>query len=769
MESQDGTPLQGGPATEEVAATPVVESTHEGPVDTHGQAHSENATDVSETEEPSVPNTGSPDRRPNPVRVSLPNRHIPGDVRYCIFVTAVQVVDEFRQFPDPALWESKLLTLAFKPYLGDLLTEAVPVGRGQAVLFCGRRSLGEGVDEEDALYVLTILPPRQQWMGQELELRYEDLTVMEGRRRLATFRLEEREARARPGMTSPYHLIRQPFGGIPFGQRGEPLTSPLPVRPGPPASPIPSPESNRQRARLIGPDGQEIDFGELQREAIARHNQRLVVSGQPQPNRVQQYLQGIREAPLPYNPSTAPTPAAALRPAVFLPNPIPNPNMVEANPPAFVHQNTTPAVEGTTRTDLPTAGGIVPANPPSAPQPVSKTAGARRKKPKKKSHHHRQHSSSSSDSEATVVLPQTDDDTSSILGSSVSTASRRRRREERRAPIIFNTFNAEGDDVQMDYENLLADIAVAQETHNDKSIVGPLMKALKKEPGNLVRQLERPYTLEKMMEVLEENYGDLSTFVTASRAVTNLKLRDEETIRRYGVRVTTCTGRLFKKSPHLSEEEKVACKKEAFYLGLPEVYQNQIAHIKDDPSKTYVDLARAARNIEERRSKEETSKDKDDKADNKAKEEVDNKPNPQATTSFGRGRNFPMRHPKGNYVNTRNAAVEEATEDTYSQENQMYFPTLEDIGSVVAKAMRGELLGTVPTPKTDKSQCATSHAASAPYPGNLKCYLCEGPHPIKDCHLLAIAIECLQEKGFLGKKGESAPKKPQYPDKGTSK
>ena len=153
--------------------------------------------------------------------------------------------------------------------------------------------------------------------------------------------------------------------------------------------------------------------------------------------------------------------------------------MVEAAPPAFVHQNTVPVVDE-----------VAPTNTPAVPQPVSKTAGARRKKSKKKSHHHRRHSSSSSDSDATVAVPQTDDDTSSIIGSSVSTASRRRRREERRAPIIFNTFNAEGDDVQMDYENLLADIAVAQETHNAKSIVGPLMKALKKEPGNLVRQLE---------------------------------------------------------------------------------------------------------------------------------------------------------------------------------------------------------------------------------------------------------------------------------------
>ena len=766
MESQNGTPIQGGSAAEEAVITPVDELTREGPVDTQGQAHSETATDESETEEHGVQNTGSPDRR-RTIRVSLPCRHLPGDVRYCIFVTAVHVVDEARQFPDPALWNSQILTMAFKPYLGDILTEAVPVGMGTAVLFCGRRSLGEGLAEDDNLHVLTILPPRQRWMGQELEMRYEDLTVMEGRRRLATFRLEEREARARTNWTSPYHLYRQPFGGIPFGQRGEPWTSPLPMQPGPEdvgphlgipqqASPIPLPESSRQRARLIGPDGQEIDFGELQREAIARHNQRLLVSSQPQPNRVQQYLQGIRNAPPPYNPPTASPPAATLRPPVFLPNPIPNANMADTVPPVFVHQNTTPVVDGT-----------APPNPPQVPQPVSKTAGARRKKSNKKSHRHRRHSSSSSDSDATVAqVPQTDDDTSSIMGSSVSTASRRRRREERRAPIIFNTFNAEGNDVQMDYENLLADIAVAQETHNDKSIVGPLMKALKKEPGNIVRQLEQPYTLEKILEALEENYGDLSTLVTASRAVATLKLRDEETIRHYGIRVTACTGRLFKKSPHMSEEEKLSCKKEVYLEGLPEVYQNQLAHIKDDPSKTYEELARTARSIEEKRSKEKTSKDKDDATDKKAKEEADSKPKPQATTSFGRGRNFPMRHPKGNYVNTRNAAVAEA-DDSYSQENQMYFPTLEDIESVVAKAMRGEC--TASTPKADDSQCAISHAASASYSGNIKCYLCEGPHPVKDCHLLTPAIECLQEKGFLGKKGESAPKKPQYPDKGTSK
>ena len=86
----------------------------------------------------------SEDPRPMPrvVTVSTVDKNVPGDTRHCLVISAVQMEGSEHRFPDPALWTRQILTMGFRPYLGNLLTEALPIGRGDAVLFCGRRSNG---------------------------------------------------------------------------------------------------------------------------------------------------------------------------------------------------------------------------------------------------------------------------------------------------------------------------------------------------------------------------------------------------------------------------------------------------------------------------------------------------------------------------------------------------------------------------------------------------------------------------------------------------
>ena len=678
-----------------------------------------------------------------PLGVSVPDRNIFGDRRYCLLVTGVALQGLDRLFPDPALWTRQIMTMGFKPYLGNLLTEALPIGRSQAVLFCGRRSFGEGLTHEDALHLVTVLPPRLIWVGQVMELRYEDLPLLEGRQRLALYNREMQAQRPPVLQRSPRSLFatqRAPFGGYNYELPGnQPPVQPrlqIPVDTGS-TSPVRMADTNRRGARLITAEGVEIDLPETA--------YRPTLPGGPNP--VQRFLGGIRSSnsgPEQLQPTVDPR-SMQMTPEQPIPPPVVSLSQIPAGVDLTQVQNTLPTQPA-----------------PPSPKSVKKIAGSRRKVPKKKSSRHRSHTPPVSGDESTVIPSVTD----SEAPSQCSTNSRHRRYKERHAPLSFNTFDATGPDVQLDFENLKIDIAIARADHSDEKILGPLLKALKKEPGNIARQAGsedgRALTLAIVLEALEENYGDLSTFVTASRTVATLTLGEDETIRHYGARVTTHANRLFRKCPDMTEAARMQTKKEAFYWGLPQSYKNQLAHFKDDQSK-YQELTQAARVIEERLAKEKAeaknnnnatsaagSTDKPKAEDNKA-----HPTNPVPRSTFHKTRHFPLRHTTREAVASRSAnPVDEEVEDQPLYEESVASlngnPTLEQIKDIVSNAVR-----------TGLNQSG---------PGKIECYVCGENHLVRDCHLLSQARRLLTEKGFLGKKGDSTPKSPStsVPAKGPS-
>ena len=68
------------------------------------------------------------------------------------------------------------------------LTDAVVIGPGQALLFFGQRSKGEGLIWQDAHYLATLLHQAHPWQGKTSEWMIEVIELEEGRQAAATFR-----------------------------------------------------------------------------------------------------------------------------------------------------------------------------------------------------------------------------------------------------------------------------------------------------------------------------------------------------------------------------------------------------------------------------------------------------------------------------------------------------------------------------------------------------------------------------------------------------
>ena len=73
------------------------------------------------------------------------------------------------------------------PVLGDMpqdskssLTEVVVMGPGQAILFCGRQSLGEGLSLGEACNTTFTLSGVISWVGKQAQLNANALTLQEG-------------------------------------------------------------------------------------------------------------------------------------------------------------------------------------------------------------------------------------------------------------------------------------------------------------------------------------------------------------------------------------------------------------------------------------------------------------------------------------------------------------------------------------------------------------------------------------------------------------
>ena len=152
--------------------------------------------------------------------------------RYCVSMTAQYPTREINRLPDE-LWRSDVLHDMLSPHF-DGLVEAVVTAPRKAILFYGRRSMGEGLTRFRIADCIAALPRLVKWLdvGPELKLRYAEKTVKEGRAAVAAALEEYRRGPGRPrgrasASPSPHHL---PKSGRCGRNRRSPSSSPAPER-----------------------------------------------------------------------------------------------------------------------------------------------------------------------------------------------------------------------------------------------------------------------------------------------------------------------------------------------------------------------------------------------------------------------------------------------------------------------------------------------------------------------------------------------------------
>ena len=79
------------------------------------------------------------------------------------------------------------------------LTEAVVIGPGRAILFYGRRSMGEGLKAEEARDATFLLTGAGTWVGKLAYLTTDPMTIQEGRRAIAQAVSDNRVKARGPG------------------------------------------------------------------------------------------------------------------------------------------------------------------------------------------------------------------------------------------------------------------------------------------------------------------------------------------------------------------------------------------------------------------------------------------------------------------------------------------------------------------------------------------------------------------------------------------
>ena len=119
--------------------------------------------------------TWSPVQRP-------PTGHL--NMNYCLSIQ-VTLTDKLGDVPPPShTWT----TLVIEDMLWETragLTEAVVIGPGKAILFYGRRSLGEGLKADKARDATFLLIGARTWVGKLAYLTTDPMTLQEGKRAIA--------------------------------------------------------------------------------------------------------------------------------------------------------------------------------------------------------------------------------------------------------------------------------------------------------------------------------------------------------------------------------------------------------------------------------------------------------------------------------------------------------------------------------------------------------------------------------------------------------
>ena len=89
--------------------------------------------------------------------------------------------------------------------------EAVVIGPGRAILFYGRRSMGEGLKADEARDAAFLLTGAGTWVGKPAYLTANPMTLQEGRRAIARAILDHRVKARGPGHPRVNLPAQQPF------------------------------------------------------------------------------------------------------------------------------------------------------------------------------------------------------------------------------------------------------------------------------------------------------------------------------------------------------------------------------------------------------------------------------------------------------------------------------------------------------------------------------------------------------------------------------
>ena len=106
------------------------------------------------------------------------------NMKHCLEI-CVTLTEELGAVPPPShSWMDSFM----EDMLHDArtgLTEAVVIGPGRAVLFCGRHSMGEGLTTDEARDATFLLTGASTWVGKSAYLAIDPMTIQEGRRAIA--------------------------------------------------------------------------------------------------------------------------------------------------------------------------------------------------------------------------------------------------------------------------------------------------------------------------------------------------------------------------------------------------------------------------------------------------------------------------------------------------------------------------------------------------------------------------------------------------------
>ena len=578
-----------------------------------------------------------------------------------------------------------------------------------------------------------------------MDLEYERLSIQEGRRRV-----EERDRGLfprSPGRPSANPLarladIRAPFGLKAMEQEVDQIVAPPTGVWNPPQlTPIPDIPRAMERLDAFMSDGQsrdlkprgfrlenskgdEVNFEQLAFEALKRRREELRkqwkdgtsdtaaphISSIPRGDRVDEYLRSLSLAEA--------LNAVGVR---------------SASPEKAPGEKSNPS-------------GKSKSKPKATPAPVQPIAGSRRKS-------RRNGSGGSTSREASR---DRDTDAGSTASSSRggrrsrrdgdgSGTSSRRRRGGRPPRITINEFKIVNGDARTAYENFLWDVTAARVDNDDDKILPYALEALTGKPGEVARTVDPPITLEAIMARLKEFYGEVSSFISTSRDATNLRKGENETVSEFGVSVMNNVSRMLRTFPaHMQDSERNQCLKETLFLGLPPNYQSQLAHLKDNPERTFEEMFQLARTIEDRIAafRRIHGIKKDPKANN---------------GGFGKTYNLPNRQLKGTTVPNRSANPEPSTEE-FSEFQDFEETEREDPEAEKEREIQyhAECLARAAQASFDLNKHLKQGTGT---PSNMECYICGGPHSAKDCPHRAAVKDFLKGQGllFLGKGGANPP------------